>query len=525
MRVSVTHAVRAQYLMRKFNSFCCIGKIFTKFFVNLHRRLKDTGKRAFRRDRAAQPAWRVSFRDMTSGNTINMLTGRMGRPMLMFALPLIASGLLQQSFNSVDVAVVGRFAGSVSLAAVGSTGPVIGLLINMFIGLSIGVNVVIANYVGQGDGRAVRASMSASAVLALISGVLMLVAAQCIARPILVALDTPAEALDLAVGYLRIFSLGMPLMIIYNFGAAVLRSIGDTKRPFYSLVISGVVNVILNLVFVVGFRMGVDGVAWATVISNGVNAVIIVRLLVLERSDVHLDIRAIRPDWRQMRKICSVGIPAGIQSTVFSISNIFILSAINSFGASAAAGSAAALNFEIYCYFVINAFGQTCVAFTSQNYGAGQSERCRRALTISLVYSFSASILLNVAIAWYRDFFNQAFTSDPEVLFFAGERVATVLLFQFVACYYEMTGSWLRGVGHSMTPALITIFGTCVFRLVWVYFFPEGGTFAQLLTIYPFSWLLTDIIMYVAFRRICGQLFGRQLTPVSTKTGAGTVSA
>lgn len=462
---------------------------------------------------------------MASKNTIDMLHGPLGRPMLRFALPLIASGLLQQSFNSVDVAVVGRFAGSVSLAAVGSNGPVIGLLINMFIGLSIGVNVVIANYIGQRNGRAVRASMSASAVLSLISGVLMLLTAQCIARPILEALDTPEEALDPAVSYLRIFSLGMPLMIIYNFGAAVLRSIGDTKRPFYSLVIAGMVNVVLNLVFVVGFGMGVNGVAWATVISNGINAAIIVRLLVLERSDVHLDIRAIRPDWRQMRKICSVGIPAGIQSTVFSISNIFILSAINSFGAAAAAGSAAALNFEMYCYFVINAFGQTCVAFTSQNYGAGQPDRCRRALTISLAYSFSASIFLNVVIAWQRDFFNHVFTSDPEVLFFAGERVATVLLFQFIACYYEMAGSWLRGVGHSMTPALITIFGTCVFRLMWVYFFPAGATFAQLLTIYPFSWLLTDIIMYVAFRRISADLFGRRLRPASTKTGAETTPA
>lgn len=447
---------------------------------------------------------------MASKNTIDMLHGPLGRPMLMFALPLIASGLLQQSFNSVDVAVVGRFAGSISLAAVGSNGPVIGLLVNMFIGLSIGVNVVIANYIGQKNGRAVRGATGAAAILAIISGAVMLITSQCIARPILTALDTPPEALDLAVDYLRIFSLGMPLMIIYNFGSAILRSVGDTRRPFYILVAAGFVNVILNLIFVIGFEMGVNGVAWATVISNGVSAAMIIRMLIRERGDVRLDLRAIRPDWQQMRKICSVGIPAGVQSTVFSISNIFILSAINSFGADAAAGSAAALNFELYCYFVVNAFGQTCVAFASQNYGAGNLERCHKVLRISLIYSFSALIVLNVFIAWQRDFFNQAFSSDPGVLYYAGERVTTVLLFQFIACYYEMTGSWLRGVGHSMAPAIITIFGTCVFRLFWVYFFPDGATFAQLLVIYPCSWLLTDIIMYAAYRRIRRQLIGYQ---------------
>lgn len=437
-----------------------------------------------------------------------MLHGRLSRPMLMFALPLIASGLLQQSFNSVDVAVVGRFAGSHALAAVGSNGPVIGLLINMFIGLSIGVNVVIANYIGAKNSRGIRAAMGASAVLALISGAIMLILALSIARPILTALDTPPEAFEMAVSYLRIFALGMPLMVIYNFGAAVLRSVGDTRRPFYCLVVAGVVNVILNLIFVVGFGMGVDGVAWATVISNGVNAAIIVALLVREKGDVHLDLRAIRPEWHQMKKICAVGIPAGLQSTVFSISNIFILSAINSFGAIAAAGSAAALNFEMYCYFVLNAFGQTCVAFASQNYGAGELHRCHRVLGISLGYSFASMIILNVLIWWQRDLCNSVFTSDPDVLFFAGERVSAVLLFQFVACYYEMTGSWLRGVGYSMTPALITIFGTCVFRLLWIYFLPGNVTFSQLLLVYPTSWLLTDLIMYLAKRRISRRLIG-----------------
>ena len=443
---------------------------------------------------------------MGTKNSIDMLRGPLARPMMMFALPLIASGVLQQSFNSVDVAVVGRFAGSEALAAVGSNGPVIGLLINMFIGLSVGVNVVIANYIGQRNARGVRAAVSAAAVLAIASGVLMVAVALAIARPILEALDTPETVLDQAVSYLRIFALGMPFMIIYNFGSAILRSVGDTRRPFYSLVAAGVVNVILNLVFVIGFGMGVEGVAWATVISNIVNSAIVTTLLAREKSDIRLDLSALRPNWQQMRKIASVGIPAGLQSTVFSISNVFILSAINSFGATAAAGSAAAINYELYCYFVINAFGQTAVAFTSQNYGAGQINRCRRIFHLSLLYSVSTSLFLNILIAWQSGFFLSAFTSDPDVLFFAAERVATVLLFQAIACYYEMAGSSMRGLGHSMTPALITIFGTCVLRLRWVGFFPAGASFAQLLAVYPVSWTLTDLMMMAAYARIRRQL-------------------
>ncbi|MDE5662385.1 MAG: MATE family efflux transporter [Muribaculaceae bacterium] len=439
---------------------------------------------------------------MGTKNTIDMLNGPLARPMLMFALPLIASGVLQQSFNSVDVAVVGRFAGSDALAAVGSNGPVIGLLINMFLGLSVGVNVVIANYIGQRNSRGVRAAVSAAAVMAVLSGVIMLVTSQIVARPLLTALDTPASCLDQAVEYLRIYSAGMPFMIIYNFGAAILRSVGDTRRPFYCLVASGIVNVVLNLIFVIGFGMGVAGVAWATVFANLANAVIVVYLLAREQGDIRLDLRSITPDMQQMSKIIRVGFPAGLQSTVFSISNVFILSSINSFGSAAAAGSAAAINYEMYCYFVINAFAQTAVAFISQNYGAGQLDRCRRALRISLVYSVSTSIFLNCLITFNCGLFLSPFTTDPEVLYFAAERVTTALLFQWVACYYEMAGSAMRGLGYSMTPAIITIFGTCVLRLFWVGFFPADGSFAALLAVYPVSWLLTDVAMMAALARI-----------------------
>ncbi len=438
-----------------------------------------------------------------------MLKGPLARPMMMFALPLIASGILQQSFNSVDVAVVGRFTGSVALAAVGSNGPVIGLIVNMFIGLAVGVNVVIAKCIGQRNSAGVRAAVGATAQLAVFGGLLLFAVGMAVSRPILELLGTPDGVLDQAVLYLRIFSVGMPFMVIYNFGAAVLRSVGDTRRPFYSLVAAGLVNVGLNFVLVAGFGMGVAGVAWGSVISNVVNAGIITLILMREKGDIHLDVRSVigRPDFGQLGKIAGIGFPAGLQGTVFAFSNVFILSAINTFGADGAAGSATAINFEVYCYFVINAIGQTAVAFTSQNFGAGQLDRCRRVFRLSLLMSVGSAVFLNVGLVLCRYEAISIFTSDPGVVRFASERMVTVLLFQGIACYYEMAGAAMRGLDHSLEPALITIFGTCVLRLVWVWCFHGfNGEFSHLLMVYPVSWALTDVAMAVAYARIWRKL-------------------
>lgn len=437
-----------------------------------------------------------------------MLSGNPLKAMILFALPLIATGVLQQSFNSVDIAIAGRYVGHKALAAVGSNGPVIGLIINMFMGLAVGVNVVIANYIGQGNLQRVRRAVGASAFLALISGAIMLVTTISVARPLLEALDTPAEVLDQAAEYLCIMGYGMPFMIIYNFGAATLRSIGDTKRPFYILLVSGFINVGLNFLFVAGMGWGVEGVAWGTFISNGINAAAVTYLLIKSGGEVTLDPSLIRPFKEELGKVCRIGLPAGLQATVFSFSNVFILSAINSFGALASAGSAAALNYEVYTYYVISAFAQTATAFTGQNYGAGQTGRIRRIFLLSLVMSVVSSGVLAALIAWHRDFFLSIFSSDSSVLDFGGVRIMTVLLFQFVACYYEISGATMRGMGHSMTPALITIGGTCVLRLLWVGFFPTGASFGALLTVYPVSWILTDIMMWLAFRHITHCLKG-----------------
>lgn len=445
-----------------------------------------------------------------------MLSGPLLSRMLLFALPLIASGVLQQSFNSVDVAVVGHFSGRHALAAVGSTGPVIGLLINLFLGISVGVNVVIANFIGQGNSSGVRRAVSASAILALVCGVLMLIIGESMARPVLELTGTPEEVLDSAVSYMRIFVLGLPFLVIYNFGSAILRSVGDTRRPFYSLIAAGIVNVILNLVFVIGLGMGVEGVAWGTVISNVVNAGIIFTILVREKSDIRLDVRQIRREPEQMKKIAAIGVPAGLQGAVFALSNTFILSSINSFGADATAGSAAAINYEFYCYFPIAAIGQTAVAFISQNYGAGNVERIRRVFRLSFMLAFVISLVLNVTVAWKANFFLSVFTSDPAVLVYADVRIWTVLLFQFIASYYEIAGSAMRGLGYSMTPTLIVICGTCVLRLLWVFLFPYlGGDFRELLAVYPVSWLLTDICMFIAYRRVSRRAFAKATVPAA----------
>lgn len=434
-----------------------------------------------------------------------MLNGSLLGPMVSFAVPLVASGVLQQSFNSVDVAIAGRFAGSNALAAVGSNGPIIGLFINLFLGLSVGANVVIANYVGRRNSHGIVAATGSALFLAIACGLLMMTLTLTLAEPLLRVLDTPTEVLPLAVEYLRIFAIGMPFMLLYNFGSAILRSVGDTRRPFYILVVAGCINVLLNCIFVIGMGMGVAGVAWGTVISNIVNAGATVWLMMHERSEVRLIWHEVRPRRTETLKIAGIGLPTGLQSMVFSMSNVFILGAINTFGAKASAGSAAALIYETYCYFVIVAFAQTATAFVSQNFGAGQYDRCRKILKLSIIMSVTASIILDLGLCFWRDTVLFPFTADADVMYFAGQRMLTVLAFQFIACYYEMAGATMRGLNHSMTPALITIFGTCVLRLLWIAFLPSQATFAQLLTVYPVSWILTNTMMFLAMKKVIKQ--------------------
>lgn len=444
---------------------------------------------------------------------IDMLSGGLYKNIFLFALPLIASGMLQQSFNSVDMAVVGRFADSMALAAVGSNGPVIGLIVNLFVGISLGANVIIANYIGRGNESGIKKAVSTAGALALISGLLMMTVGLTVAEPILALLGTPDDVIDEAAGYLKIVSLGFPFMMIYNFSSAIMRSRGDTRNPFYALVAGGIVNVILNLVLVIVFRMGVAGVALGTVAANIVSSVILAWILNRAEEPFRLNYLKVWATRSEVAKILQIGLPAGIQGVVFSISNVFIQSAINSFGSQAVAGSAAAINYEFYSYFIISAFVQAVVAFTGQNFGAGNYERCRRVFRVGMVYAVAMSLTLNAVVALNKGFFISIFTSAPEVVEYAATRITVVLIFQFVACSYEIAGASLRGIGYSMTPAVLTIFGTCVLRLLWVWASANHfADFGLLMIIYPVTWTVTGIAVLIAFFRI-----SRRVLPVKAK--------
>ena len=429
--------------------------------------LKDT---KFTRNFAQLKSVQEVEKMIKSGNTVrvDMLHGPLLGKIMVFALPLIASGILQQSFNAVDVAVVGRFCSSHALAAVGSNGALINIMVNLFLGISVGANVVIANYIGRRNDSGIRRAVSTATFIALASGLLLMLIGLLFARPILEMMNTPADVIELASLYLRIYFLGMPFMMVYNFGAAIMRSMGDTRRPFYALVIAGIVNTCLNLLLVIVLGMGVEGVAIATVIANGVNAAIIVWLLCREPEPFCLNLRNIKIEQSELKKILQIGVPAGVQGMVFSFANIFIQSTVNTFGAAAIAGSAAALNYESYCYFIISAFAQSTVAFVSQNYGAGEHQRCRRVVRLCMMLSMGISLVLNLLIVWQSRLCAGIFSTSPEVIDFAARRIHVALMFQWIACSYEISGAALRGLGHSMTPTVITIFGTCVLRLLWV---------------------------------------------------------
>lgn len=437
---------------------------------------------------------------MAKSNEIDMLHGPLFMKILLFSLPLAASSVLQQLFNSVDVAVVGHFASSQALAAVGSNAPVISLMINLFLGVSMGANVIISNHIGQNDKRKIQEAVSTAGMVAIISGIALMIIGILAAKPILTLMGTPPDVLPLAVTYLRIFFLGIPFFLIFDFGSAILRSIGDTRRPLYILVVAGIVNTILNLIFVIIFHMSVAGVAIATGIANAVSATLIIRLLIKENEPLRLHPREIRIKWGELKRMLMIGVPAGVQGMIFSFSNVLVQTAINTHGADAIAGSASALNFEYYCYFVISAFNGAAITFIGQNYGAGLKERVMRIYWICMTLSVIGCGLLNELFVWQSHFFLSFFSTDPGVQTFGTIRMNTVLAWQFIASSYEISASALRGMGKSMLPTVLTIFGTCLLRICWVYIVcPIWHTFDTIMLVYPISWVATGIMVCTAF--------------------------
>ena len=443
---------------------------------------------------------------------IDMLHGPLAGKIVLFALPLAASSILQQLFNAADIAVVGRFASATAMAAVGSNASVISLMVGLFTGLAIGANVLIANLVGADKRDRINDAVQTVITLALISGVFLTAAGFFLAPVFLRLMGAPENVLKLAVVYLRIYFAGMPAIMIYNFGSAILRSKGDSRRPFLSLTLAGIVNVLLNLLFVVVFRLHVIGVALATDLSNLLCAGLTLHFLLHEEGEFRLNFRRLHLDRELLTRVVQVGLPAGLQGMVFSISNVVIQSAVNSFGADCIAGMAASQYFDFMSYSLLNAFGQATVTFVSQNYGAGNEYRCRRVLRLSLLMGIGSDLVMIAMMLLFRNPLLHLFTTDENVIPYALTRLIYVFSLHFLVGSYEITAGALRGLNHSMVPALISVIGTCAFRLTYVFFiFPAHRSFLGLILVYPLSWILTGTAMNIAYQIVRRHVFRRTL--------------
>lgn len=433
-------------------------------------------------------------------NQVDMLNGPLLKKMILFAIPIMITSTLQQLFNAIDVAIIGQFAGPQAMAAVGSNGPIINLVVNLLVGMSVGANVVIANYIGQGRRDRVKATVHTTVLIALVGGVFFGLVGVLAAWPILNAMHSPPDVIYMATRYLRIYFAGVPLMALYNFCASILRSRGDTLRPLICLAVSGIIKVGLNLLFVAVFQWGVSGVAVATIIANAISSGMIIWILAHETDEFRLELKKLKLYKEQLTRIIRIGLPSGIQGMVFSLSNVFIQAAINGFGSEAIAGSSAALNFEYFCYFVLNAFVQTTMTFTGQNYGARNMKRCRKIWRMGMIMGCVATMAFNLGFFAGRVILIGLFTGVPTVAAWAYIRMQHVLIFQWIANSYEISGAALRGMGHSALPAAITVFGTCVLRIAWIFtIFQDSGSFEMLMNIYPITWALTGIATLVAY--------------------------
>jgi putative MATE family efflux protein len=431
---------------------------------------------------------------------MDILHGPLGGNILRFSASLAATGILQQLFNAADVAVVGRFVGKAAMAAVGSNTPIVGLLVNLFVGVSLGSNVVLAHLTGQGDTAGVRRAVDTSLLLALLCGAFATLTGELAAAPVLRMMSVPPEVFPMALAYLRIYLLGVPVILLYNFEAAIFRSQGDSFTPLVCLTASGVINVGLNLVFVVLCGMTADGVALATVLSNGVSALALAFLLYRTDSAVSIRGRKLRPDMAMCRKIFRIGLPAGLQNAVFSISNICIQSAINSLGSDVMAASSAAFNIEITSYYVVNSFSQACTTFTGQNHGAGNDERCRAVFRKCLWMDLVLTVVISGGILLLGTPLLHIFNRDPAVVAFGMTRLRVILLTQWIDVFIEIFSGAMRGYGRSLIPALASLVGICGVRIVWVYtVFADHRTFYALLMSYPISWVVTTAALAVAY--------------------------
>lgn len=439
---------------------------------------------------------------MSNRNQINMTEGPILGKLLQFSIPLILSSVLQLLFNAADIVVVGRFAGDNSLAAVGSTGSLVNLLINVFTGLSIGTNVVSANYFGAGRSKDLQDTVHTSILLSIYSGLILTAIGVIGSKYILILMQAPEEVLILATLYLKIYFGGITATMVYNFGSALLRAKGDTKRPLYILLIAGVLNLILNMIFVIIFKMDVAGVAYATVISQVVSATMVIILLIKETDDFHLDLRKLKMNMHIFRKIVKIGLPAGFQGIMFSFSNVIIQSSINSFGAVMIAGNSAATNLEGFIYTAMNGFSQGSLTFCSQNLGAHKIDRIKKVVWISQICVVFIGASLGALFLLFGNNLLSIYSKNPDVIKSGMSRLWVIFTTYYLCGMMDAMANSIRGIGHSLMPVISSLCGACLFRIVWlstVFLIPAFHIPFTIFVSYPISWILTfaaNLIFY-----------------------------
>ena len=438
---------------------------------------------------------------MAKNYRIDMTNGSLLPKLLKFSFPLMLSSLLQLLFNAADIIVVGKFAGHQALAAVSSTGALVNLIVNLFIGLSVGTNVLVARQIGARENDKIYKTVHTAMALSFIGGVILTVFGVVMAHPLLELMNVPSDVIDLSTLYLQIYFLGITAMLVYNYGAAILRAKGDTKRPLYFLTIAGVINVGLNLILVIFFHMGVAGVGIATTISQVVSAGLVFYCLMNEQENMRLRPKEMKVDIPTLVEIMKIGLPAGIQGSVFSLSNVVIQSTINSFGSAVMAGNGAAGNIEGFVYVGMNAFYQSCLTFTGQNYGAGKIDRVKKTLYCCQFLVIVTGLVLGIGAWFFGEPLLSIYASEADVIQAGMVRLGYVARFYFLCGIMDVMVGSLRGLGYSIFPMIMSLIGACLFRLLWIYFiFPLNPIPDTVYVSYPITWIITitaHILTYI----------------------------
>lgn len=431
---------------------------------------------------------------------IDMCHGPLLGKILIFSIPLMLSGILQLLFNAADIIVLGQYAGKECLAAVGSTSSLINLLINVFVGLSVGTNVLVARYYGAKNEKAVSETIHTAILMSLLSGIFLAFVGVLLSKPLLTLMGTPDDVLNKAALYMRIYFIGMPVMMLYNFGSSILRALGDTKRPLYFLGVAGIINIVLNLCFVIFFKMGVAGVALATILSQCISAYLIIRCLMEQTNCFKLELKCLRIEPHQLLKMLQIGLPAGIQGAIFSISNVLIQSSINSFGSVAMAGSTAASNIEGFIYTAMNSFYQTALTFTGQNLGGKQYQRINRILYICLACVTTTGLCLGGGAYLIGPILLRIYSPDPNVINFGLQRMQVICLTYCLCGIMDVMVGSLRGLGYSIVPMIVSLLGACGLRILWLMtIFKAHQALTVLYLSYPVSWLITALAHILCF--------------------------